>query len=55
MQIETMQIYNAIGMKILDIPFVPELNMSCLPAGLYFLRLSGKSQQTFTVERVFKG
>ena len=55
MQIETMQIYNAIGMKILDIPFIPELNMSCLPTGLYFVRLNGKSSGQFSVETVFKG
>jgi len=53
--IESIQLYNAIGMKILDVPFTPELNMSCFSTGIYFLRLTGKSHGVVSVERVFKG
>ena len=55
LHIETLQLYNAIGVKVFDIPFTSELNMSCLPTGLYFLRFTGKAQQMVSVERVFKG
>ena len=53
--IKSIQMYNAIGIKVIDIPFTEELNLSCLPRGLYFLRFTGKSQQFYFVERVFKG
>jgi hypothetical protein len=53
--IKTLQVYNSIGMKILDVPFTSELNMSCLPTGLYFLCFIGRSQELFSVETVFKG
>lgn len=53
--IKCMQVYNSIGIKMLDKTFTHELNMACLPNGLYFVRLIGKSQEMISVERVFKG
>ena len=53
-EIQTVQVYNSMGIRICEIPFAPQLEMAHLPSGLYFLRFEGKFPGQYLVRRIVK-
>jgi hypothetical protein len=52
--IETVQVFNGLGVKIMEVPFAPELETAKLPSGFYLLRFTGKLPGQYLVQRIVK-
>ena len=51
---KSVEIVNAMGIKVCVIPFEPYLNLIQLPAGMYFLRFQGSVSRQSVVRRIVK-